>query len=80
METPQGWELYEGKLIREFLFDDFEAAIRFINAIAGIAQHLNHHPEIWNSYNKVRLTLSTHSAGDVVTQSDYALALEVNAL
>lgn len=78
MDTPQGWTLEAGKLVREFSFDDFEAAIRFINVVAGIAQHLNHHPELWNSYNKVRLTLSTHDAGDIVTDTDYAFALEVN--
>jgi 4a-hydroxytetrahydrobiopterin dehydratase len=80
METPQGWDQKDGKLVREYAFADFEAAVRFINAVAGIAQHLNHHPEIWNSYNKVRLTLSTHEAGDTVTEKDHSLALEINTI
>jgi 4a-hydroxytetrahydrobiopterin dehydratase len=80
METPQGWEQKDGKMVREFVFDGFEEAIRFINAVAGHAARMNHHPEIWNSYNKVRLTLSTHDAGDVVTEKDYALALEINTI
>jgi 4a-hydroxytetrahydrobiopterin dehydratase len=80
MDTPQGWEIKEGKLVQEFEFMDFEAAFRFITAVAGVAQRLNHHPEIWNSYNKVKLTLSTHDSGDGATEKDYALALEINTL
>ncbi len=85
METPTGWTPTEKGLIREYVFDDFSAAIRFVNAVADIAQQLNHHPEIWNSYNKVKLTLFTHdlpaqAGANAVTEKDHALALEINSL
>ncbi len=79
METPTGWTATEKGLTREFSFEDFSGAVRFINAVAGVAEALNHHPEIYNSYNKVHLTLFTHDAGKV-TKKDYALALEINSL
>ena len=79
MDTPMGWDKTEKGLVREFKFADFEAAIRFINAVAGIAHGLDHHPEIWNSYDKVRLTLFTHDAG-AITQKDITMALEINTL
>lgn len=79
METPAGWTATEKGLVRKFEFADFASALRFINDVGGIAQQLNHHPELWNSYNKVTLTLFTHDAG-AVTEKDHALALEINTL
>jgi len=79
MQTPAGWTETEKGLVREYTFDDFSAAIRFINGVAHVATELNHHPEIVNSYNKVALTLFTHDA-NAITEKDYALALEINNL
>ncbi len=79
METPIGWTVAEKGLVREFSFKDFVSAVQFINKVAEIAETQNHHPEIWNSYNKVRFTLFTHDANGI-TERDYALALEINNL
>ncbi len=79
METPHDWIVTEKGLVREFLFGDFSTAIRFINTVADIAQQLNHHPEIYNSYTTVRLTLFTHEV-HAITEKDYALALEINTI
>ena len=79
METPAGWTSTAQGLTRDYRFESFEAAMRFIAAVAKVAESLNHHPEIWNSYNKVRLTLFTHDAG-AVTEKDYALAQELHKL
>ena len=74
------WQEQNNKLVREFTFDTFETAIAFINKVAAIATELNHHPEILNIYNKVTLTLSTHDAGDIVTDQDREFAARVDML
>ena len=70
----------DNKLYRKFSFKDFAEATAFINKIAAIADQLNHHPTIQNTYNTVELWLSTHDAGDVVTDKDHAFAKQVEAL
>lgn len=79
METLEKWELKEGKLYREYTFEMFLDAISFINKVAEIANRLNHHPEIWNNYNKVTLTLFTHDE-NAVTEKDRELAEEINKI
>lgn len=79
MESPIQWQLTEKGLVREFSFSDFAAAMVFINRVAAVAQALEHHPDIWNSYTTVRLTLYTHDA-NAVTEKDYALARQIDAI
>ena len=65
---------------RDFRFADFAAAISFVDHVAERAEAANHHPDILvHGWNKVRLTLSTHSQGGL-TESDFALAREIDAL
>ena len=73
--------LREGSLVaREWTFADFAAAIQFVNRVAELAQEANHHPDILvHGWNKVRLELSTHSAGGL-TAADFALAERIGAL
>lgn len=73
-ESNQTWSEINGKLQREFGFSDFQQALEFINEIAKICESENHHPEINWAYNKVILKLSTHDAGDIITQKDIKLA------
>lgn len=68
------------KLYSKIIFKDFESAIAFINNLAIIAERLNHHPTIHNTYNTVELFLSTHDAGDVVTEKDWELAREISKI
>lgn len=75
-EIP-GWELREGKLHREFNFHDFCEAFAFMTAAALAAERLDHHPEWFNVYNRVRVDLTTHSAGGV-TEKDFELARVMN--
>jgi 4a-hydroxytetrahydrobiopterin dehydratase len=79
METQTTWIPTEKGLTRDFLFKDFEAAFRFITAVAQLAEQQNHHPDIWNSYNKVRLTLFSHDV-QAITDRDYTLAKCIDAL
>ncbi|MEX0920035.1 MAG: 4a-hydroxytetrahydrobiopterin dehydratase [Candidatus Pacearchaeota archaeon] len=73
------WTLEDkGKMIvRNFKFKDFKEAVSFVNNVAEIAEHENHHPDInVHSYNKVRISLSTHSSGGL-TQKDFDVAKKI---
>lgn len=74
------WQNTNNKLIREFEFEDFIQALDFINRVGNIAERLEHHPRINNSYNKVILELSTHDAGNTVTDKDRQLADAIDQL
>ena len=70
----------EFQILGQFQFDDFRAAMAFLNRVADAAEELGHHPEIFNVYGRVRLTLTTHDAGNVVTEKDHRLAAAIDAL
>jgi 4a-hydroxytetrahydrobiopterin dehydratase len=72
-----GWSVTSGELRREFVFGDFSEAFAFMTRIAMAAETLNHHPDWSNSYNRVTINLSTHSAGGI-TELDVALAKKAN--
>ena len=74
------WTISDNKLKREFVFKDFKESISFINKISIIAEKYNHHPEIFNVYNKVIITLCTHDKGSVVTDKDYNLTKKIDEL
>ncbi len=61
----QGWQVENHALHKEFRFKTFAGAMKFINQVADIARSQRHHPEIWNSYNQVRITLTTHDEGGI---------------
>jgi 4a-hydroxytetrahydrobiopterin dehydratase len=68
-----GWKVKAGKLHREYKFPDFKRAMKFMHsAVAGINK-MDHHPEWFNVYNKLEVTLSTHDAG-CVTDNDIKMA------
>lgn len=73
-----GWELKEGEITRLYKFGDFQQAMAFVNRVAGLAEAADHHPDIDIRYNKVRLTLSTHSAGGL-TEKDFQLARRLDS-
>jgi 4a-hydroxytetrahydrobiopterin dehydratase len=65
---------------RDLKFDDFAAAMRFVDRVAELAEEANHHPDILvHGWNKVRLTLSTHSQGGL-TDADFRLAQRIEGL
>ncbi len=81
MQGASGWRLLPGgEIEREWKLSDFDAAIAFVNAVAGLAQEADHHPDIRvHGWNKVALTLSTHSQGGL-TDADFRLAERIDAL
>jgi 4a-hydroxytetrahydrobiopterin dehydratase len=78
MQVPQ-WALNGKEIRREFKFQDFRQAMDFVDGIAELAEDENHHPDILISYNKVKLTLSTHKIGGL-SPNDFILAAKVDRL
>ena len=72
------WRLENGKLVREWRFANFVAAMAFANRVAALAEAAGHHPDIDIRYNRVRLGLVTHDAGGV-TERDVAMAAQLDA-
>ena len=75
----QGWSLEQGKLHREFHFDDFVGAFGFMTRVALVAETANHHPEWCNVYGRVVVDLTTHDAGGI-TAKDVELARRIDEL
>jgi 4a-hydroxytetrahydrobiopterin dehydratase len=73
------WQVNDGKITRMFQFKDFPAAIKFVEAVAVLAEQAWHHPDIDIRWNKVTLTLTTHDAGGL-TEKDFALARQFDQL
>ncbi len=73
------WTEMNGEIQRTFQFDNFIESMKFVNAVAQVAEQDQHHPDILIRYDKVTLTVSTHDAGGI-TDKDFALAGTVNAL
>ena len=74
------WIEKDNKLKADFQFKDFISAFAFMTKVAIIAEKMNHHPNWSNVYNMVSIELSTHDAGDIVTEKDYKLAKEIDKL
>ncbi len=75
-----GWSHENDKISKEYKFDNFREAISFITRIAFEAEEQVHHPELFNVYNTVSISLSTHDAGGKVTEKDIKLAKSIESL
>ena len=80
MSELSNWREVEGRdaITRKFVFKDFNEAFGFMTRVALIAEKMDHHPEWFNVYKTVEVTLSTHDAGGV-TEKDVALARAMDA-
>jgi 4a-hydroxytetrahydrobiopterin dehydratase len=74
-----GWSVVNGKLHKNFVFNDFINAFGFMCKAAIHIEKMNHHPEWFNVYNKISIDLTTHDAGGI-TQNDIVLARILNSL
>ncbi|PIR89388.1 MAG: 4a-hydroxytetrahydrobiopterin dehydratase [Candidatus Harrisonbacteria bacterium CG10_big_fil_rev_8_21_14_0_10_40_38] len=81
MAEVLGWEIgiNSKQISRDFKFDDFKTAMKFVNSVAELAEEEGHHPDIHISYNKVRLINSTHAIGGL-TENDFILAAKINRI
>ena len=73
-----GWTREGDAIVHDFQFVDFVGALGFIVEVGALAERANHHPEITNVYNRVRIALSTHDAGGI-TDLDLHLAAAISA-
>jgi 4a-hydroxytetrahydrobiopterin dehydratase len=74
------WIEENNALCRKFQFNDFSEAFAFMTHVAMLAEKANHHPYWINVYNQVEIRLSTHDAGNIITDKDRQLALQIDAL
>ena len=73
------WQEQENKISKEFSFDDFAGALAFVNNVGELAEKANHHPDIELGWGRVRVVLTTHSAGQV-TEKDRDLANKIDEI
>lgn len=74
------WQEKDNTLYRKFMFADFSEAFAFMTRVAIEAEKANHHPLWTNVYNSLEIWLSTHDAGDIVTEKDHKLAKAIDKL
>ncbi|MEM7001455.1 MAG: 4a-hydroxytetrahydrobiopterin dehydratase [Pseudomonadota bacterium] len=80
IQPPEGWQHQDDRLQRSFQFDNFQAAFAFMMRVAFLAEAMDHHPNWSNVYNRVEIALTTHDAGNTVTQKDLELAAAINGV
>lgn len=79
LQQLNGWSVQNGKLHKEFKFDNFIKAFGFMTQLALVAESMNHHPEWFNVYNRVTIDMMTHDANGI-TQLDIEFAKQANAI
>ncbi len=77
MKQIPHWEKRGNEITRQYRFSDFVKAMAFVKHVATLAQKMDHHPDMTIQYNKVQLTLSTHSSGGL-TDLDFRLAQRID--
>ena len=79
LEELSGWRKSWDRIRKSYVLEDFVGALQFVNRVGKLAEEQAHHPDITISYNRVTLTLSTHSAGGI-TEADFRLAAGIDGL
>lgn len=80
LENLDEWSFENDTITKDFSFSDFKEAISFMVRVGFEAESLVHHPDWSNVYNSVSITLSTHDAGDKVTEKDIKLATAIEEI
>lgn len=79
VDQLDGWTLDDGRLHRQFEFEDFVQAFGFMSSVALVAERMNHHPDWSNSYKTVEIYLSSHDVGGL-SERDFELAARIDSL
>lgn len=79
LERLEGWERDGDAIVRTFEHDDFVGSAEFVGRVVGPAEEMGHHPDLEISWNKVRVSITTHSEGGL-TANDFELAQRLDAL
>ena len=74
-----GWSLTDGQIRKEYLFDTYKAGLVFAVAVGHFADRMDHHPDLFIGYQKVKIGLNTHDLGGISTY-DFALAQQIELL
>ena len=74
-----GWSWRGDEIVKTFEFDDFVGSVGFVDAIVEPAEEMGHHPDLSISWNKVEVSISTHSEGGL-TAADFELAAKIDQL
>ena len=74
------WAQSQNSLTRDWKFKNFKQALAFVNSVAALAEELKHHPDINFGWGYVKLTITTHDAGNKLTDKDFKLALQIDGL
>lgn len=80
LDDMEGWVFEDDTITKAYTCADFQEAVAFIVRIGFHAEEMAHHPELFNVYNSVDITLTTHDAGDKVTKTDIELARRIDAV
>lgn len=78
LEELEGWERSGDSIRKQFSFGDFVGSVEFVKRLVAPAEDMNHHPDLEISWNKVTVSLSTHSEGGI-TGADFELAAKIEA-
>jgi 4a-hydroxytetrahydrobiopterin dehydratase len=80
LSTLNNWQLETNQIAKQFQLKDFAEALKFVNKVGTVAEGMDHHPDIFiHSWNKVKITISTHSEGGI-TKKDFQLAEKIEGL
>ena len=74
------WEEENNKLTKDFQFKNFVLALEFVNKVGSVAEEISHHPEIWFTWGRVIISITTHDAENTVTKKDFELASRIDEL
>lgn len=80
IKSVDGWSVIDGALTKEFSFENYKDGLVFGVAAGYTADELNHHPDLFIGYGKVRVSLVTHDAGGGLTSYDFEYARRVDRL
>ncbi len=80
LENLSGWSIQDGKLHKTFTFGSFAQAMGWMMSVAIHADKMDHHPEWFNVYNRVRVDLTTHDLGNAISNWDIELAAKMDEL
>ena len=80
LEELNGWSWENDRLTKNFEFSNFRDAMSFMVRISYEAEERDHHPQIFNCYNRGSLSVNTHDVGGKVTEKDFALASAIDSL
>lgn len=80
LSKVEGWKFENNRIGKEFELKDFQSSLDFVNKVGAQAESMNHHPDIlMHSWNKVKISVNTHSEGGV-TEKDFKLARKIEAI